>query len=303
MIKQKFFRIKLLVLILCSAVLISGCGSVFKVDNSSNTSSPTTTTTPSPTQSPSPFPSPSPSPAPSPGSGPGQTPTPTPAPTPTPVITNIFTAELSAHDSTLFLKSDGYTNGGCFNNGWKADHVSFSNGNMILTLDNMSSSGKPYSSGEYKTKSLYGYGTLEARIKTASCEGIVAGSLFIYTGPTDGNQWDEIDIEFLGKDSTKMQTNYFTNGIGSHEATISLGFDASAAFHIYKIEWQSNSIRWFVDGVLVHTENGSKGALPTTPGRIMANLWPGTGLDYWLGSFAYHGPVCVYYDYIKYTPF
>ena len=36
------------------------------------------------------------------------------------------------------------------------------------------------------------------------------------------------DVEILGKDTTKLQTNYFTDGVGGHETVISLGFDASA---------------------------------------------------------------------------
>lgn len=258
---MKFYKAKLILLMLCLVIMLSGCGSVFQANNGGS------------------------------------------APTPTPTPTAGFDADLSSYDTTLFTKSDGYSNGGNFNVGWKSDHVSFSNGNMILTLDNVNSSGKPYSSGEYKTNSLYGYGTLEASIKAASGSGIVGGSLFFYTGPSEGNPHDEIDIEFLGKDTTKMQTNYYTNDVGNHEVLINLGFDASAAFHTYKVEWQSSKITWFVDGVVVHTETGSNGALPTTPGHIMANLWPGTGVDYWLGAFTYTGPVNVYYDYIKYTPF
>ena len=46
-----------------------------------------------------------------------------------------------------------------------------------------------------------------------------------------------------------------------------------------------------MDGALVHTENGSRGALPTHPGKLMMNLWPGIGVDGWLGPFAYAGPL------------
>ena len=31
-------------------------------------------------------------------------------------------------------------------------------------------------------------------------------------------RWDEIDIEFLGKDTPKVQFNYYTNGQGNHES-------------------------------------------------------------------------------------
>lgn len=43
----------------------------------------------------------------------------------------------------------------------------------------------------------------------------------------------EIDIEVLGKDTTKVQFNYYTNGVGNHEYMYDLGFDASEGFHTY----------------------------------------------------------------------
>jgi endo-1,3-1,4-beta-glycanase ExoK len=208
--------------------------------------------------------------------------------------------------SALFQKADGWTNGAPFYCGWRADRVNFSGGIMTLTLSNASCpsgcSNIPYGSGEYRTVAKYGYGRFEARFKAAKASGTVAASLFTYTGPSTGTPWDEIDIEILGKDTTKMQTNYYTNGVGGKEVMINLGFDASAGFHTYAFEWTSTAIRWYVDGNLVHTETGSKGPLPTNPGQIMVNLWPGTGVDSWLGPFSYTGALQAQYDYISYSP-
>ena len=215
-------------------------------------------------------------------------------------------ANMDRNDSSHWHKADGWTNGDPFNNGWQADNVSFNNGFMTLQLDNQgcpqACSERPYASGEYRTNSFYRYGLLEGRFKAAKGNGLVT-SLFFYTGPSDGNPWDEIDVEILGKDPTKMQINYFTNGAGSHEAIIDLGFDASQAFHDYAIYWTPDSIRWYVDGKLVHTEDGSRGALPTHAGRIMMNLWPGIGVDGWLRPFSYSGPVRAQYDWVRFTPF
>ena len=212
-----------------------------------------------------------------------------------------FVDNLDSNNTTLWGKSDGWTNGSPFDCGWLADHVSFQNGKMNITLDNQSSSGKSYTSGEYRTKDFYGYGTLEASIKAVSVDGVVGGSLFFYTGPLDGNPWDEIDIEFV---KGKLQTNYITNGQGGHEVVIDLGFDPSQGFHTYKIDWQPNKITWYVDGNSIRSVDTFQSALPSTPGRIMANLWPGDGsLDGWLGHFNYASSLTVQYDWIKYTPF
>jgi beta-glucanase (GH16 family) len=207
---------------------------------------------------------------------------------------------LDTLNSTLFSKSDGWTNGNPFNCYWRASCITFSSGILTLTLD-YEGGQPPYKSGEYRTVKNYRYGLYEVRMKAAKASGTVS-SFFVYTGPSEGNPWDEIDIEILGKDPTRMQTNYYTNGVGGKETMISLGFDASAGLHTYGFEWLANSIKWYVDGKLVHTETGSKGPLPVTASKIMVNLWPGIGVDGWLGPFNGNVPVKAEYDWIRFTP-
>ncbi|MFJ8959799.1 glycoside hydrolase family 16 protein [Lentzea sp. NPDC102401] len=217
-----------------------------------------------------------------------------------------FTDNFDWWDTGRWQKADGWTNGSMFNVGWRADHVGFQGGAMGLRLDTTpcpnGCSGRPYASGELRTANFYTYGRFEMRMKAAKSSGAVSG-FFTYTGQTDGQPWDEIDIEILGKNPTQMQTNYFTNGTGNHETIINLGFDSSAGFHDYAIEWRQGRIQWFVDGRLVHTENGSRGPLPTHPQRFMANLWAGTGVDGWTGPFNYTGPLNAVYESAKYTAF
>ena len=50
---------------------------------------------------------------------------------------------------------------------------------------------------------------------------------------------DEIDFEWLLKDRTKVQTNYYVGGVGGHEVMIDLGFDCAADFHNYALMWTS----------------------------------------------------------------
>ena len=98
-------------------------------------------------------------------------------------------------DSSAWNKAT-WSNGGMFNCGFKADHAYFSGGNLVLKLDNVSSSGKPYSSGEYRTNNTFSYGTYEVNMKAAKASGTVT-SFFTYTG----SPWDEIDVEILGTHS------------------------------------------------------------------------------------------------------
>ncbi|MFF8480417.1 glycoside hydrolase family 16 protein [Streptomyces antibioticus] len=230
------------------------------------------------------------------------------SPTADAAIGGSFTDNLDSFDTGRWHKADNWTNGSMFNVGWRADHAWFSGGVMGINLDNATCpsgcSGKPYASGEYRSNDLFTYGRFEARLQAVKRPGTVTG-FFTYTGPSDGQPWDEIDVEILGKNPTQMQTNYFTNGVGGHETVINLGFDASAGFHDYAIEWwNQGTINWFVDGKLVHQENGSRGALPTHPMRIMTNLWPGIGVDGWLEPFVYPGtPLTARFDRLKYTKY
>jgi beta-glucanase (GH16 family) len=136
-------------------------------------------------------------------------------------------------------------------------------------------------------------------MKAADCSGVIS-SFFTYTNnPT----WDEIDIEFLGKDMTQVQFNYFTDGEGGHEYLYNLGYDASKEFHEYGFEWLPDSITWFIDGVKIYkaTEN-----IPTHPQNLMMNLWNCIGKEGWSGDFEVDRntklPVSSHYQYLVYIP-
>lgn len=201
------------------------------------------------------------------------------------------------HHSENWEKSNGYANGNPFDCTWSADQISFDGNAMQLKLTSSDSGEKLCA--EYKTYDTYHYGKYEVRMKAAKNIGIVS-SFFTYTGPSFGTSWDEIDIEFLGKDTTKAQLNYFTDGVGGHEKLVDLGFDASEEFHTYAFEWRKDSIKWYIDGELVHTATEN---LPVTPGKIMMNLWNGTGVDEWLGAYDKMSPLTAEYEWMKYTPF
>jgi hypothetical protein len=126
----------------------------------------------------------------------------------------------------------------------------------------------------------------------------MTGSIFTYNDQPQ----DEIDIEFIGKDPTIFQSNYFTNGVGHHGSDIQLGYDATQSFHDYAFEWRPGSIVWFVDGKPVHREDGSRGALPQTAGAFILNFWPGNTLESWLGPLEYDKPVQAEYEWVRFTP-
>ena len=197
-----------------------------------------------------------------------------------------------------FYPSDGWTNGDPFNCFWRRENCVIEDGLLKLRLDG--SGPSPYFGGEYRSAEFFGYGKFEVSMKAIKNDGVVS-SFFTYTGPSDQNPWDEIDIEFLGKDTTKVQFNYFTNGVGGHEMLYDLGFDASEEFHTYGFEWLKDKIVWYVDDEAVYTATEN---LPVTPGKLMMNAWCGKGVDDWLAPFDDSNlPLTAEYRWFCYTSF
>lgn len=207
----------------------------------------------------------------------------------------------------------GYSNGNPFNCWWDTKMVTFKNKKMqlMISLDEDMTHDQPYLGAEYRTHDFFGYGRYEVSMKAIKNDGVVS-SFFTYTGEWDkGNDWDEIDFEVLGKDTTKVQLNYWRNG-NPHEQLIDLGFDASEDFHTYAFDWHNDKIIWYVDGKEVRrVENTAKTAdknkVCMYEQRIMMNAWPGVDVDDWLNPFddepLENGPMVAEYQWVAFTPF
>ncbi|MGN0613976.1 MAG: glycoside hydrolase family 9 protein [Porcipelethomonas sp.] len=213
-----------------------------------------------------------------------------------PDSTATMTADFRIGASSYFEASDGWTNGSPFDCGWYASNAAFADNALNLTIDKDASGKYNYSAAEYRTKSFYGYGYYETSMQAIKNDGVVS-SFFTYTGPSDNNPWDEIDVEILGKDTTKVQFNYYTNGVGGHEYMYDLGFDASEGFHRYGFDWQPDHITWYVDGKAVYTASSN---IPSTPAKIMMNVWPGIGVDSWLNPYNGNTPLTAKYQWVTF---
>ncbi len=195
-----------------------------------------------------------------------------------------------------FFASDGWSNGSCFDCVWRGSNATFRDQALNLTIDKDTSGSYRYSGAEYRTTDFYAYGYYETSMQAIRNDGVVS-SFFTYTGPSDNNPWDEIDIEILGKDTTKVQFNYYTNGVGNHEYLYDLGFDASTGYHTYGFDWQKDSITWYVDGKAVYQATSN---IPSTPGKIMMNVWPGIGVNDWLKAYDGTTPLTAKYQWVTY---
>ncbi|GAA5898977.1 hypothetical protein JCM6882_004583 [Rhodosporidiobolus microsporus] len=119
------------------------------------------------------------------------------------------------------------------------------------------------------------YGTFTTVARTSPVAGVCHG-FFTYT-----NDNAEIDIEVL--------TSYYTEGYGysvqpgleftnqplvdgeeSTNTAVPYGFDPTADFHEYTIEWTSTASKFYVDGELKKT---FKTNVPKVPAQFMWNSW------------------------------
>ena len=241
-------------------------------------------------------------------------------------------ADFTEGEPTTVFKSDGWGNGSPFNTYWTGDNVSYENGIGKLTISQPEEPIKvpvydeegvqtgetvyEYEGGEMRTYAHYGYGDYEVRMKPAKKVGTTS-TFFVCTGNYEaenpvyddkgnlinGNPWDEIDIEFLGKETTHVQFNYFVNGEGGHEYMYDLGFDASEEFHNYGFRWAEDYITWFVDGEPVYRIDFEEDEpAPSTAGRILMNYWCGTETAYeWMGEYSNPGDEGAEYEWVKTT--
>lgn len=177
------------------------------------------------------------------------------------------------HDPEHWYKSDFYYPNSD-HPAWLPDLIHFKKNRIELEVRRKKVAYKKIAGAEYQRRGFYHYGRYEVVMQAAPGSGTVS-AMFTHTHSQFGDPHDEIDIEFLGKDLTKLHANYFTDGKQHGGIYIPLGFDASQQVHLYAFEWEPDEIRWYVDGRLAHTATGRDFPIPQAPGRLMVHLWSG----------------------------
>lgn len=148
-----------------------------------------------------------------------------------------------------------------------------------LQLDIGQEGDRPYRSGAVASNGSFTHGRFEASIKPASGPGLLTGFFLYRASPRQ-----EIDIEFVGSQPTRMLTNVYFNpgddgtalsyGYRGSPCWVELGFDTTAEFHTYGIDWRPGCISWLVDGTVVHRRaSWDPTPIPHLPMRLHANLW------------------------------
>lgn len=117
------------------------------------------------------------------------------------------------------------------------------------------------------------FGRVEVTMKAAPGAGIVSSLVL------QSDTLDEIDMEWLGADSTQVQTNYFGKGQAEpyNRGQFNPAPNNQAEWITYIIDWTPDRIVWYVGGTAVRTltYNDANGQYPQSPMQVKFGAWSG----------------------------
>ncbi|MBN2281125.1 MAG: family 16 glycosylhydrolase [Candidatus Marinimicrobia bacterium] len=160
---------------------------------------------------------------------------------------------------------------------------------------------KSYKGAEYRTHDTFTYGRFEVCYKSSSGPGQIS-TFFTYheLGAAGTAEWNEIDIEILGRYRNDVQFNPLTRGQVNHVYHQFADFDPAEAFHIYAFEWTPEYVAWFIDGEEKHRQTGEHIEGLDLGQKIMMNIWP-PAAESWVGALEPASlPKFAYYDFVSY---
>ncbi|PVH74165.1 glycoside hydrolase family 16 protein [Cadophora sp. DSE1049] len=187
-----------------------------------------------------------------------------------PALSKTVTIDFTEGESSYFTADDGTTIT------YGTDGAEF-----IITSDGLA---KTIVSNDY----IF-FGKVSVALKAANGTGVVSSFVM------ESDDLDEIDWEWLGGNSTIVETNYFGKGNTTtyDRATYPPCNDPQEIWHIYTIDWTSEYIKWYVDGELLRTllyADALDGKnFPQTPMKVKMGNWVGGGADSSEGTVEWAG--------------
>jgi beta-glucanase (GH16 family) len=172
---------------------------------------------------------------------------------------------------------------------YQASNVVETGGNLVITANQQTIAGQPYTSGKIETYGKFSttYGRIEARIALPMVTGMWPAFWMLGNSINTGTGWPqcgEIDImEQVNTNNTILGTmHWYDNGNVQYGSSASTS-NTPADFHIYAVEWNNQSINWYVDNVLYVSGNISNNINNTgafhDPFYIILNLAVGGTLS------------------------
>ncbi|MDB5258316.1 MAG: Glucan endo,3-beta-D-glucosidase [Chitinophagaceae bacterium] len=146
----------------------------------------------------------------------------------------------------------------------RTENVKVENGNLVITSLKETFGTRDYTSAKLRSihKGDFTYGRIEARMKLPQGEGSWPAFWMLSTDETYGSwpQSGEIDImEYQGKDPNAISgtVHYGDPYPGNKYKGLVYRLDADGKyyddFHTFTLDWDSTSIKWYMDGNLYHT--------------------------------------------------
>lgn len=196
-------------------------------------------------------------------------------------------------------------------NGWgnheqeyyQQSNASIENGNLVITAKKESVGANAYTSSRMTTqgKKEFTYGRIEARIKLPVGQGfwpafwMLGSDINTVNWPACG----ETDImEHINADSVIYGTIHWDNN--GHLQDGDKITSTPSDYHVYSVEWNETSIKWYVDSNLYHVSNITASTMEEfhLPFFIILNFavggdWPGQTIDESLL------PAKMYIDYVR----
>ena len=211
-----------------------------------------------------------------------------------------FVEEFAKLDREHWYLSDGWTNGDHQNCGWSSEEVTVRDDRLFVGFSRNPAADRQYRCGEIQTRARYGYGTYEARIRTPEGSGLNA-NIFTYIGEVHGVPHDEIDFEFLLRDTSQVQLNVFRDGDGGNERMVDLPVPSDDGFTDYAFVWEPGRVSWFIDGREVHRVEDAE-IVPVNNAKIYLSLWGTDTLTNWMGAFEPpEGPIAMEVERVAFT--
>lgn len=140
------------------------------------------------------------------------------------------------------------------------------------------------------------FGVVESHVKMAKGGGIISSVVL------ESDDLDEIDWEWIGANTSEVQSNFF--GKGNHTTYDRGGKhyvpNADTEFHNYTTYWAADRLEWWIDGELQRRVNYSQHNTlygknyPQTPSKVKFSNWPAGQKDADEGTIKWAGGVVDY---------
>lgn len=184
---------------------------------------------------------------------------------------------------------------------FSSESVTVTDGHMTLTLLDApdgtvddTGAAKSFLGAEVRSRDTVEWGRVRARVRFSNAPAVVSALVTIYT-PWPADNWNELDIEHLGSTPEKVQFNtmVYTGAPPAAPVStsvtptqfpelVSLGFDASADFHVFEITWTPDSVRFLVDGDERHQWSEQMSRLGLAQNTLLT-IWASSSTE-WAGA-------------------